>query len=123
MKFQDKVFETTADFQARAAAFAAATFAAARERATLAADRAAKLKVSLSALRLAGHEFRKVAGRHVSRFVEQNSALARAAGTDMSTLARSTFQQLAQDKPVRKSRKVTIARKRPTRSRKATKAA
>jgi hypothetical protein len=119
MNFQDKVVETAADFRARAAAFAAATLATAGERATLSADRAAKLKLALSAVRIAGREFRKVARLHVSRFVKQNSALARAAGTDVSALARSTYQQFAQDKPARKSRKVTTARKRAARTHKA----
>ncbi len=91
---------------------------------SLAADRASRLKVSLGALQLAGREFRKVAGLHVSKFVEQNSALARAAGKDVSALARSTYQQFAQEqvqpKPARKARK-TGAQARTTRSRRASK--
>lgn len=122
MNFQDKAFETAADLRVRAAAFAAATLATARKRATVAANRAAKLQVPLSALRVAGRELRKVAGVHLSTFVAQNSALVRAAGTDMSALARSTLQQFAREKSGRNSRQGT-ARKRAVQTRKASKAA
>jgi hypothetical protein len=128
MNFQDKVFESTADFRTRAASLATASLATARKRANVAAERASTLKVALAALQIAGRELGKVAGLHLSKFVEQNSALARAAGKDVSTLARSAYQQFAQNavdsKPAPKTRKSKTARKRATtRSRRAAKAA
>ena len=113
MNFQDKVFESTADFRARAASLTQAAFATARTRANQAAGRVAKLKPALAALQVAGREFNKVARRHVSRLVKQNSTIARDAGKDVSALARSTYLQLSKREaaPARKPRK-TAARKR-----------
>jgi hypothetical protein len=113
MNFQDKVFETTADFRVRAAALTQAALDAARLQAGVASGRVAKLKTTLSALQVAGRELNKVTRRHVSRLVKQNSSIARDAGKEFSALARSTLQQLSRGPaaPVRKARK-TAARKR-----------
>jgi hypothetical protein len=95
MNFQEKVFETTADFRAQAA------------------KRVETLKGSFAALKVAGAEFNKVARRHVSRFVKENSAIATEAGKDVSALARATYARLASKPaaPARKTRK-PAARKR-----------
>ena len=113
MNFQSKVFETTADLRARAAALANVAVVTARTRANQAAERVGTLKGSLAALQLAGRDFNKVARRHVSKFVKQNTAIAREAGKDVSALARSTYSQLATRETVvtRKPRKAA-ARKR-----------
>ena len=113
MNFQDKVIETTADFRARAAALTQAALVTVRAQADAATGKVAQLKTSLSALQLAGREFNKVARRHVSRFVKQNSSIAREAGKEVSALARTTYQQLSKREaaPARKPRK-TAARKR-----------
>jgi|SRR5689334_12383681 len=115
MNFQDKVIETTADFRARAAALAQTAFVNVRARANATTGRVARLKTSLTALQAAGRELNKVARRHVFRFVQQNASIARDAGKDVSALARSTYQQLADRKSAsaRKPRK-TAARKRNT---------
>jgi len=113
MTFQQKVFESTADFRARATTLAGNAIEIARARATRAAQQVGVLKSSLATLAVAGSEFNKVARLHVSRFVKENSAIALAAGKDVGLLARATFAQLT-EKPVaskRKSRK-TVARKR-----------
>ena len=113
MNFQSKVFETTTDLRARAAALANVAMVTARTRATQAAERVGTLKGSLAALQMAGRELNKVARRHVSKFVKQNTAIAREAGKDVSALARSTYSQLAARDavPARKPRK-PAARKR-----------
>ena len=97
MNFQSKVFETTADLRA------------------LAVERVSTLKGSLAALQVAGREFNRVARRHVSKFVKQNTAIAREAGKDVSALARATYSQLATREAAitRKPRK-PAARKRAT---------
>jgi hypothetical protein len=119
MNLQDKVFETTADFRARAAALGQTLLVEARNRAAQTAGRVNRLKTSLAALQIAGREFGKVAQRHASRFVTQNSLLAREAGKDVSSLARSTYQRLAtHDVPAARK-----PRKAPTRKRKAAKMA
>jgi hypothetical protein len=96
MNFQEKVFESTADFRARTA------------------KGVQILKTSLSALQVAGRELNKVARRHVSRFVKENLGVAIEAGKDVRALARSTYAQLAgvEVKPVRKARKAASPRKR-----------
>jgi hypothetical protein len=117
MNLQDKVFETTADFRARAASLSQALLVEARNRAALTAGRVKRLKTSLAALQVAGREFGKVAQRHASLFVAQNSVLARNAGKDVSSLARSAYQRLAtHDVPAARK-----PRKAPTRKRKAAK--
>jgi hypothetical protein len=97
MNFQEKVAETTADFRAKAA------------------KRVETLKGSLAALKVAGTELNKVARRHVSRFVKENSAIATEAGKEVGALARATYAQLANKPSVtpRKTRK-PAARKRAT---------
>ncbi|MDF3019010.1 MAG: hypothetical protein K0Q92_313 [Steroidobacteraceae bacterium] len=126
MKFQDQVIESTADLRARAAAFADS--AVTRARAVLTSARVDSVKASLDALQLAGREFNKVARRHVSRFVKENSVIARDAGKEVTALARSTYSSLAKQaaSPARKSAgKTSAARKRAagTRRRAAVKAA
>lgn len=100
MNFQDKVFESTADLRARTA------------------KRLHILKTSLGALKVAGREFNKVARRHVSRFVKENSVLAIEAGQDVRALARSTYAQISgvEVKPARKVRKAASPRKRATKA-------
>jgi hypothetical protein len=106
MNLQDKVLETTADFRARAASLSHAILAQTRHRATQAAGRVERLKTSLAALQTAGRALGKVAQRHATRFVTQNSMIAREAGKDVSSLARSTYLRLAKrDVPARKPRK------------------
>jgi hypothetical protein len=126
MKFQDQVIESTADLRARAAAFADS--AVTRARAVLTSARVDSVKASLGTLQLAGREFNKVARRHVSRFVKENSVIARDAGKEVTALARSTYSSLAKQaaSPARKSAgKTSAARKRAagTRRRAAVKAA
>jgi hypothetical protein len=127
MKFQDKVFETTEDFRARAGAIASIALASAPELARLAAGRAAQFKSSLASLKVAGQELGKIASVHVSRFVKQNSSLARAAGKDVSDLTRSTCQQFADalqaEKPAPARKPTNRKRKVSTRARKAARAA
>jgi hypothetical protein len=118
MNFQEKMFETTAELRARAAALAAEAIAQTRVRAQLAAKRVESLKGSISALTVAGRELNKVARRHAVRFVKENSSLAADAGKDVSALARSTyanFTQRAATKraPIKRTtRKAPAARKR-----------
>lgn len=119
MNFQDKVFESTADFRARAAALTRTAFVTARARATQAAGRVSQFRSSLTALQIAGREFNKVASRHFTQFLKQNSSLARDVGKDVSALARDTYQQLAMKREIEKPRK---ARKPPMRKRAAAKA-
>jgi hypothetical protein len=97
MNFQEKVFENTADFRARAA------------------KHVETLKGSLAALKIAGNALSKVARRHGSRFVKENSAIALEAGKEVGALARATFAQLA-SKPAATARKPRkpVARKRTT---------
>lgn len=98
MNFQEKMFETTADLRARAA------------------KRVEVLKGSLAALTDAGRELNKVARRHATRFVKENSTLAVSAGKDVSALARSTFATLSKRAAApQKARKTANARKRTAR--------
>src|SRR5258706_14696899 len=109
MNFQEKVFEATADLRSRAALLADEVIKPARARASVAARRVEVLKGSLATLSVASREFNKVARRHATRFMKENSSLAVAAGKDVSTLARSTFATLAQ-RPARKKARKTAAR-------------
>lgn len=117
MDFQDKVFDITADFRARATAFAEAAWASAQHRATKTAGRMNDLKTALTTLQTTGRELKKVAGKHASQFIEQNSALARAAGQDMAALARSTYSQMSRPYSTKSTttRKRASARGRQTR--------
>jgi hypothetical protein len=124
MNFQEKMFETTAELRARAAALAAEAIARARSRAQLAAKRVDALKGSISALTVAGRELSKVARHHAVRFVQENSSLAADAGKDVSALARSTYATLAQRAPTKRAPTKRTTRKAPAaRKRTASKAA
>ena len=114
MNFQEKVFETTAELRARAAALASVAVTTARARAEVAAKRISGLKGSVEALTLAGREFNKVARRHAARFVKENTSIAANAGKDVSALARSTYATLTR-RAAPKARKVPGARKRAAR--------
>lgn len=114
MNFQSKVFERTAQIRERAAALVRIASVEARTRATQAAERLDELKAPLATLQTAGRELNKVARRHVSRFVSENAAIARAAGKDVTVLARSAYAQLTKPaaSATRKPRKSTTTRKR-----------
>lgn len=112
MNFQEKLFETTAELRARAAALTAAALDLARDRANVAAKRVGVLKD-------AGRAFSKVAQHHGTRFVKENSELAFAAGKDVSAIARTTYATLAG----RKAAKAKAARKPRATTRRAAKAA
>jgi len=114
MNFQEKMFETTADLRARAAALANVAVTTARARAEIAAKRVQGLKGSIAVLTVAGREFNKVARRHAARFVKENSSIAANAGKDVTALARDTFATLTQRAAPTKARKAP-ARKRATR--------
>jgi hypothetical protein len=115
MNFQEKVLETTADLRARAAALANAAVANARTRAEVAARRVNVLKGSFTALTVAGRELNKVARRHATRFVKENSTIAVSASKDVSALARTTYATLTQRAAPAKARKAPAARKRAAR--------
>jgi hypothetical protein len=118
MNFQEKLIEASSDLRARAATLTNAAFDLARARASVAAKRVG-LKGSFATLTVAGQALNKVAQRHASRFVKENSAIAVAAGKDFGALARSTYATLAGRKAAAKP-----ARKpRATRKRRASKAA
>ena len=113
MNFQEKMFETTADLRARAAALADMAVTTARARAQVAAKRVEGLKGSFAALTVAGREFNKVARRHAVRFVKENSSIAVEAGKDVSALARTTYATLAKRGTAKpKARKSAVSRKR-----------
>ena len=113
MNCQEKLFETSADWRARAAALANMAVTTARARAKVAASRVEALKGTFGVLTIAGREFNKVARRHAVRFVKENSTIAVEAGKDVSALARSTYATLAKrDQPKPKARKTASARKR-----------
>jgi len=95
MTFQEKMFESTADLRARAAAIANAAVDAARTRADAASRRVELLKGSLMTLSAASRQLNKVARNHATRFVKENSALAITAGRDVSDIARTTYAALA----------------------------
>jgi hypothetical protein len=113
MNFQEKLFETTADFRARAAALANMAVTTARTRASVAARRAESLKGALGVITVAARALNKVARRHAGRFVKENASIAAEARKDVSMLARTTFATLARRGAVKpKTRKVPTARKR-----------
>jgi hypothetical protein len=112
MNFQERLFEASADLRARATALTSAALDLARERASVAAGRVEVLKGSLATLSDAGRAFNKVAQRHATRFVTENSELALAAGKDVSALARATYATLAGRKPATKARKPRTAARR-----------
>ena len=117
MDFQDKIIEGTQVLRARAATLGKAALIVARERAGIAANRVEKrvgaLKSSLTTLGVAGRELEKVARRHGAQFVKQNATIAQAARKDVTSLALSAFDAIANKrvasvakkarKPVRKT--------------------
>jgi hypothetical protein len=109
MNFQEKVFEVAAALRARSFALASTALETARERAQVAAKRAATLQGSLTTLRVSGRALDKVVRRHAVRFVKENVTIARAASKDVSALARETYSSFAwsgakkQAAPTRKS--------------------
>lgn len=105
MNFQEKLLEASAELRSRAAALAASALERARSRANLTSER-------ISVLNGAGRELNKVARRHVSRFVKQNSTIAAAVRKDVSDLARTTYASLAPRPAPKKARRAPSARKR-----------
>ena len=117
MNFQEKLFESTADLRARAAALSNVVVTTARARAQVAAKRVDALKRSFGTLTVAGRELNKVARRHAIRFVKENSTIAVEAGKDVSALARTTYATLAKRGavPQRPARRKPPANKPPAR--------
>lgn len=111
MNFQDKLVETTAELRTRALALTQTALDVARSQAARTATRVAKLRGTVGTLTDAGRAFGKVAQRHGSRFVKENTALALAAGKDVRGLARSTVATLTAAKPA-KAREARVTRKR-----------
>jgi hypothetical protein len=103
MNFQERLIEATSVLATRAGAFATTALDAVRERADGSVKRLDAVKGSLGALGIAGRELRRVARRHASRFVKQNSALAKAAGSEFGTIARATYASLARARQPAKS--------------------
>lgn len=95
MNLQEKVMESAAAIGARAA------------------RRLEGLKAPLATLKVAGRDFTQVARLHVSRFVQENRAIATDAGKDFTALARSTYASLAKTPTAPRKRKATVSRKRP----------
>jgi hypothetical protein len=113
MNFQEKLFKTTADFRARAAALANEAVTTARTRASATARRAESLKGSLGVIAVAARALNKVARRHAVRFVKENASIAAEARKDVAMLARTTYATLARRGAVQpKRRKIPTARKR-----------
>lgn len=116
MNFQEKLLEASAELRSRAAALATSAVETARSRADQATRRVADLKGPISVLNGASREFNKVARRHAVRFVKQNSTLVAAARKDVIELARSTYASLATRPSVKKARRASATRKRPTKA-------
>jgi len=112
MNFQEKLTEASADLRSRAAALAAIAIGNARVPADLAAKRASRLKASLAVLSGAGRDLNKVARRHVTRLVKQNSIIAADVRKDVTTLAQSTYASLTRRRAPKKARRAPAARKR-----------
>lgn len=111
MSVQAKLIEAASDFRNRADALRCAALVNTRRRARQALDGSRQLKAPVSALHAAGGEFRKMASRHLSQFVAQNSSWAREAGRDVLQLARMTYSNLASG-PVPAPRKPAARRSR-----------
>lgn len=109
MNFQERLLEASSELRARATALATAALDVARSRADVATKRVEVLKGSFATLSVVGRELNKVAQRHASRFVKENSALAVAAGKDVGALARSTYASLAGRQSPEKARKPRAA--------------
>jgi hypothetical protein len=117
MNFQEKLIEASSDLRARAATLTNTAFDLARERADTAARRVDGLKNSFATLTVAGRALNRVAQRHATRFVKENSAIAVAAGKDFGALARTTIASLSGRKSATKTatksaRKTRVTRKR-----------
>ena len=112
MNFQEKLMEASTDLRARAAALATFAIGNARVQADLAAKRATRLKISLAVLNGAGRELNKVARRHVTRLVKQNSIIAAEVRRDVTSLAQSTYASLTRHPAPKKARRAPAARKR-----------
>ena len=119
MTFQEKIVETSSELRARATQLATAALDVARARADIAAKRVDVLKTSLTTLSVAGRAFNKVAQRHGSRFVKENSAIAVAAGKELGALARSTYASLSGRKTPARTRKARVVARRKRASAKA----
>lgn len=112
MNFQEKLLEATHDFRARAVHLSQSALVTAREGVEFATRRVEKrvgaLKTSLSTLGVAGRELERVARRHGTKFVKQNATLARAARMDVTALALTTLDAIAnRDKVAAKRAKTT----------------
>jgi hypothetical protein len=105
MNLQEKVFEVAAELRARSFALAHTALEAGRARA----------QGSLTTLSVNGRELNKVVRRHATRFVKENSTIVRAAGKDVSAIARQTyagFTNSGAKKPTGPTRKSAASRKR-----------
>lgn len=71
-----------------------------------------RLGTSWDALDRARRQLRRVAGRHASRFVRQNSKLFQRAGSDLSDVARETYATLMSKKAQARAKQRTTARVR-----------
>ena len=104
MNFQEKVLETTA--------ICGPALPPSQRDSTLRRARRASQRL-ICRPQVAGRELNKVARRHASRFVNENSSIARDAGKDVSALARATYASWqARRGPTQKARKPPAARKR-----------
>ena len=110
MNLQEKLFETSAELRSRAQAFAATAVEKADAAAKQVEQRLGGLRGSLAVLNSAGRKFNKVARRHATSFVKQNSTLVAQVRDDVSELARSTFTTLTA--PASKPRKARTTAKR-----------
>jgi|KBSMisStaDraftv2_1062788.scaffolds.fasta_scaffold46273_1 hypothetical protein len=115
MNFQEKLLEASAELRARAANLTDAAIKATRHQADAAVARVEGFQKSLTVLKTARSEFRKVARHHAGRFVKQNSPLFAAARKDVSELARSTYQTLTTGQTA-KAPRARAARKRARKS-------
>src|SRR5262245_17502995 len=91
MNFQEKMLGVAAELQARSLALANTAVESARVRAQDAAKRAALLQGSIATLGVSGRALNKIVRRHATRFVQENTTIARAAGKDVSALARDAY--------------------------------
>ena len=112
MNFQEKMLVVATDLGSRSLALAQTALDAGRVRAQDAARRAALVQASLG---VSGRELNKVVRRHAARFVKENVTIARAAGSDVSAIARDTYARFTKSgdkKQVSPTRKSATSRKR-----------
>jgi len=115
MNFQEKLLEVAAEVRSRSLALANTAFETARHRANDAAKHASVLQGSLVTLRGSGRALNKVVRRHAARFVKENATIVRAAGKDVSALARDAYASFAKSGLKKRSsppRKSASSRKR-----------